>query len=95
MSQLILEGKWEEIAAHADELAGKDVRLIVVERPASLNGNHPRTEERPLAELLEGLVGVIDSSQPWPEATNTPERGSDAFGEGVIEKLTKQGLRLP
>ncbi len=95
MSQLVLEGTWEEIAAHADELAGKNVRLIVVEMAVSLNGNHPRTEERPLAELLEGLVGVIDSRQPWSEAQNMPESKGDDFGEGVIEKLTKQGLSLP
>ncbi len=29
MTHLVLEGTWEEIAAHADELAGKRLRVIV------------------------------------------------------------------
>ena len=29
MATQVLEGTWEEIAAHADELAGKRVRVIV------------------------------------------------------------------
>ena len=33
MSRLVLEGTWEEIAAHADELAGK--RLTVIVEPAA------------------------------------------------------------
>lgn len=31
MLEQVLEGTWEEIAHHADELAGKRVRLTVVE----------------------------------------------------------------
>jgi len=91
MSQLVLEGKWEEIAAHADELKGKNVKLIVLEEGA-VNGE---VEERPLPELLEGLVGVIDSRQASTEPLNQSETKDDAFGQGVIEKLMKQGLRLP
>ena len=66
MSEQVLEGTWEEIARHGEELAGKRVRLTVLDdstpqpRPASL------TEGRPLSELLEGLVGVIDSQEPFP-----------------------------
>ena len=29
MAQQVLEGTWEEIAAHADELAGKHIKVIV------------------------------------------------------------------
>ena len=36
MSQQVLEGAWEEIAVHAGELAGKKVRLIVLEEEAQL-----------------------------------------------------------
>lgn len=32
---LELEGTWEDIAAHAPELAGKRVRLIVIPEPSS------------------------------------------------------------
>ena len=95
MSQLILEGTWEDIASHADELAGKQVRLIVVDEVARLNGDHPTVEERPLSEALEGLIGIIDSREPYPEGERRPQRPIDAFGQGVIDKLTKQGLRLP
>jgi hypothetical protein len=31
MSQQVLEGTWEEIARHGDELSGKRVRLTVLE----------------------------------------------------------------
>lgn len=31
MSQQVLEGTWEEIARHGDELGGKRVRLTVLE----------------------------------------------------------------
>lgn len=53
MSQLILEGTWEEVASHAEELAGKNVRLIVVDEVL------PK-QERPLSESLEGILGAID-----------------------------------
>ena len=37
MATQVLEGTWEEIAAHADELAGKLVRVSVeVEAPADI-----------------------------------------------------------
>jgi hypothetical protein len=31
MSHQVLEGEWEEILRHGDELSGKRVRLIVIE----------------------------------------------------------------
>ncbi|MGE0133309.1 MAG: hypothetical protein AB7U82_34965 [Blastocatellales bacterium] len=34
MSHQVLEGTWEEIAVHAGELAGKKLRLIVLEENA-------------------------------------------------------------
>jgi alkylation response protein AidB-like acyl-CoA dehydrogenase len=38
MLEQVLEGTWEEIAQHADELAGKRVRLTVVEEaPAAVS----------------------------------------------------------
>jgi hypothetical protein len=91
MSQQVLEGTWEEVLQHADELSGRRVRLTVLDEPARQPGTGPSIEERPLSELLEGLVGAIDSREPYAP----PKRKQDAFGEAVIEKLTKQGLRLP
>ncbi len=37
MAQQVLEGTWEEIAAHAEELTGKQVRLVV--EPANLEAD--------------------------------------------------------
>jgi len=31
MSEQVLEGTWEEVAEHANELAGRRVRLIIIE----------------------------------------------------------------
>ncbi len=39
MAQQVLEGTWEEIAAHADELAGK--RLTVIVEPEALEMDIP------------------------------------------------------
>ena len=43
---LELEGTWEDIAAHAPELAGKRVRLIVIPEPSS-EPTHVPPEARP------------------------------------------------
>ena len=34
MSELVLEGMWEEVVSHSSELAGKKVRLTVIDEPA-------------------------------------------------------------
>ncbi|MDQ3756208.1 MAG: hypothetical protein M3371_15940 [Acidobacteriota bacterium] len=91
MAEQVLEGTWEEIVQHAEEFSGKRVRLTVIEKSLSPQAEQPPVEERPLSELLEGLIGVIDSREPCPP----PIRRRDAFGEGVVEKLRKQGLKLP
>lgn len=91
MAELVLEGTWEEVARHADELSGKRVRLTVLEEGSPRQAGQSALEERPLSELLEGRIGVIDSREPF----TPPGREEDAFGEAVVEKLRKQGLRLP
>jgi hypothetical protein len=87
MAEQVLEGTWEEIARHADELSGKRMRLMVLEECSPRQVGQSALEERPLAEMLEGLVGVIDSREPFAP----PEREGDVFGESVVEKLRKQG----
>ena len=91
MSQQVLEGTWEEIMQHAEELSGKHVKLTIVDESSRQPGDELPIEERPLSELLEGLIGAIDSREPF----TPPKRKRDAFGEAVVEKLRKQGLRLP
>lgn len=47
--------------------------------------------ERPLAELLEGLIGVVDSSAPDP---SSPPHHTQ-FGQLLTEEFRKQGLKFP
>jgi hypothetical protein len=91
MSRQVLEGSWEEIMQHAEELSGKHVRLTIVDESSRQPGDELPIEERPLSELLEGLIGVIDSSEP---SLPFPRKRS-AYGEAIIEKFRKQGLKLP
>lgn len=68
------------------------LRKIVEAAPLlQTNGAQADLEDRPLSELLEGLIGVIDSREPYER----PEKERDAFGKGVIAKLEKQGIKLP
>ena len=46
MSQQVLEGPWEEILRHGDELSGKRVRVIVIEGEET-----PRPNEAMLAAM--------------------------------------------
>lgn len=48
------------------------------------------SEQQPLPNLLIGLIGTIDSqTQPTHSAKRT------AFGDGLVAKLAKQGIRRP
>ncbi|MEC4817341.1 MAG: hypothetical protein SAK29_29325 [Scytonema sp. PMC 1069.18] len=47
-------------------------------------------EEQPLPNLLADLIGAINSqTEPYPPIHRTP------FGEGIVAKLARQGLRRP
>ncbi len=50
-----------------------------------------KNEERPLAELLNGLTGVVDSSVFDPASPPRPT----AFGQHLLEKHKKQIENLP
>lgn len=52
--------------------------------------NQPNMQERPLAELLEGLIGTVDSSVPDP--TSPPHHTE--FGRLLTEKFRKQGFKF-
>ena len=57
MEQRTFEGTWEEITRRGSELAGRKVRIIVLNEPAS-----PVTLDRALAHLIadaEHLVGTL------------------------------------
>lgn len=91
MAEQVIEGTWEEIAEHGGELSGKRVRLTVLDETSAENGNSTTTEPTPSSEVLASLTGVIDSRATSP----TSPRKRSAYGELVVEKFRKQGLKLP
>lgn len=66
MLEQVLEGTWEEVAQHADELVGKQVRLTVLEdKPAT----------RPNEGMLEAMrrVAEIQANMPFTSGKDTLE----------------------
>lgn len=78
----VLEGTWEEVAAHADELAGRHVTLIVAdEAPIATTGSDNGAEkEETLAEAI-ARIGTIDGTP-----SNGAKDGKRLWGEYVMEK---------
>jgi len=56
MSHQVLEGEWEEILRHGDELAGKRVRLIVMEGEETARPNETMLAAlKAVAAIQEGM----------------------------------------
>lgn len=69
MLDQVLEGTWEEITQHADELAGKRVRLTVLEEtPVDLS-----TAPRPNKAMLEALgkIAARNAGKPLTSGVDT------------------------
>lgn len=79
-----IEGTWEEILSHADELAGHRVKVIVLDEPPS----GQQQEFSP--DIVADLIGSFDSRQH-----SHPPREKTAFEEILSEKMAKQGIRVP
>ena len=62
MAQQIYEGTWEEIAQHAAELAGRRVRLTVLEESAQIEPNRA---------MLEALHKVSARAKNMPTSSDT------------------------
>jgi hypothetical protein len=82
MSHQVLEGEWEEILRHGDELSGKRVRLIVIE--AEDEGTSRPNEAmlaaiQAVATIQTGmrLTSTEDSGQLLREARNGRMYGLD------------------
>jgi hypothetical protein len=57
---------------------------------ATLPSNSASIEERPLGELLQGLIAAVDSTtEPRTGGARTP------FGELIARKFERQGLHRP
>ena len=69
MLEEVLEGTWEEIAQHADELAGKRVRLTVLEEARE----EARAAPRPNEAMLEALrkIAARNAGKPLTSGADT------------------------
>ncbi|MEM9567017.1 MAG: hypothetical protein AAF974_01820 [Cyanobacteria bacterium P01_E01_bin.34] len=55
MDYRTIEGTWEEVLEHSDELAGHHVKVIVLQEESK-----PQT----LAEALKGKIGLLEFDVP-------------------------------
>jgi hypothetical protein len=79
MGEKILEGTWEEIARLGPELAGRRVRVTILEEPT------PVPLDLALAPLIASAERLARPDAPEPAAD---------WGEGVEEKFRRQGFDL-
>ncbi len=59
MAQQVLEGTWEEIAAHAGELRGKQVRLVVEPANAEAGASAEPMEIPVVGPPNEGMLAAL------------------------------------
>lgn len=76
MEQKTLEGSWEEILEHSAELAGQQVRLIIL-----AHQSHNSSSTETLEQKLKGRVGRVNF-QP----SDLSERVDEAFTELLNNK---------
>lgn len=84
MDRRTFEGKWEEIERLAPELAGRTVRLIVLDE-AEL----PVRLDTALSDLI-AHAEKIAKDLPSPPVLNP----SDPWAEGGVAKFGRQGFQL-
>ena len=82
MERTTFEGFWEDVASHGAELAGRRVRLIVLDDPGALT-----TLDHALAGLLAKAEDLCRGLEERPES-------DPVWAEGVLEKFRGQGFDL-
>jgi len=84
MEQRTFEGKWEDVARRGSELAGRRVRVTVLE------------EFEPTKRLDSTLAALIaDAERLSGELPPSPGQDpADAWAEGVSAKFRRQGFTL-
>lgn len=82
MTPQVLEGTWEEIVAHADELKGCQVRLVVMKPQAD---QEDESKQRSLPKEWDGLVGTLSFG---PD--DLAEHSEEYFGQ-IVEEKYRQG----
>lgn len=69
MLEEVLEGTWEEITQHADELAGKRVRLTVLEETSAASSTAPPPNEAMLEALRK--IAARNAGKPLTSGGDT------------------------
>ena len=87
----VFEGTWEELAVHAEIFQGRKLILIVL--PAAAEATESVIDERRLREAAAQLFAEADciEREPGPPSSDPY---TAAFGEMMVEKHRKMGLRL-
>ena len=87
----VTEGTWEELAAYAEVLKGRRLRLIVL--PVAAETTDSATNELRLCETAARLFAKADCSEREP---GTPRSNpyKAVFGEISAEKHRKMRLKL-
>ena len=81
---MILEGTWEEIVRRGPELAGRRVRVTVLDETEP-----PKILERALAGLIADAERLSDELPPPSGAAP-----ADSWAEGTAAKFRRQGFQL-
>jgi hypothetical protein len=62
MSQQVLEGTWEEVLQHADELSGKRVRLTVLSETSHELGKELQEDQQAAIRAVRGKYAHVRTS---------------------------------
>jgi len=81
MESRVIEGTWEEILSHGQELAGRRVRVAVLDAP-----------DTPPAMLDQVLAPLIRAAEEL--AAEPPIDCDDAISEEIAHKFRRQGFAL-
>ena len=82
MGERVIEGTWEEVASRGRELAGRRVRVTVLDAPVG---------SMRLDQLLAPLIREAEVLASGPAPAGRDSVG-DEWGEAVLEKFRRQGL---
>ncbi len=82
METKTLEGTWEEIARRAPELAGRRLRVTILDEPAE-----PLPLDVALAPLVEETRRLVGRTPPAPAS-------SGDWSDAVVEKFRRRGFDL-
>jgi hypothetical protein len=84
MEQRVIEGMWEEVARRGDELAGRRVRLTVLDEPTTPIANEGTAATRPIPE------GLIDE-----EFVADCEKKTEGQDIPSIEEVRRRLAKIP